>query len=52
MSELIKRKLEPKEQASRDIIASGQRCYINIEKKVLTYCDNASNALWLNRLLL
>jgi hypothetical protein len=45
-------KTAAKNQAVKDINSLGEKCYLNIEEKVLTYCSNASLALRLNRLSL
>lgn len=45
-------KTATKNQAVKDINSLGETCYLNIEEKVLTYCNNASRALRINTLSL
>ena len=39
-------------QAIEDIKSEVSTCYLNLEEKVLTYCQHANKALSLNRLSL
>ena len=37
-----------KKQAAHDIVASGEKCYLNIERKVIDYCEFANRAFRIN----